>query len=168
MIVTVAILIWLICVTVNDLLDYKISNRLILLGMIFGFGYRFYQEGIMAIVFFPIDFILPILLLFLLFSFRVLGAGDIKVFAVLSGIYGLQITLVLIILSFLYSSILVIIQFLHNNSLISKFLKTISIPLIRVRIFFYGNDIISNFGKQGSLIHFSLAITIAYISILLH
>lgn len=77
--------------------------------------------------------ILPILLLGILFLFRVLGAGDIKLFSVIGGFFGPQFVLRTIVTAFFIGAVLSVIQLIRYQNLmyrlqylakfISEFLK---------------------------------------------
>ena len=63
----------------------KISNRLIVSGLIWGLAFRLMGDGMAGVLPFLIHISIPVILLFLLFSLRILGAGDIKLFSIAGG-----------------------------------------------------------------------------------
>ncbi len=71
-----------------DLKTWRISNRLILLGLMMGLSFRIVSDGWFGIVIFLGHIILPVILLFILYHIRGLGAGDIKLFSMISGFLG--------------------------------------------------------------------------------
>ena len=65
---------------VMDFGNGRISNRLIVSGLIWGLAFRLLGEGSAGAVHFLMNISIPVILLFLLFSLCILGAGDIKLF----------------------------------------------------------------------------------------
>lgn len=68
-----------------DFGNEKISNRLIVSGLFWGLAFRLLGEGSAALVHFLVNISIPVILLFLLFQMRAVGAGDIKLFSVVGG-----------------------------------------------------------------------------------
>lgn len=73
-----------------DLRTQKVSNWFILTGLAAGAVYRLFTEGLSGIAAFAAGVFCPILILGILFIFGALGAGDIKLFAVLGGMMGVR------------------------------------------------------------------------------
>ena len=73
-----------------DLISERISNRLIVLGLLLGLVRDLLISGWFGIIEFLLDMILPVIVLFLLYRFRALGAGDIKLFSLLGVWIGLK------------------------------------------------------------------------------
>ena len=65
-----------------DLKSYKISNLLIIFGLILGLIINYCEQGRTSVSLWFFGMLLPILLLFPLFLMKALGAGDIKLFSV--------------------------------------------------------------------------------------
>lgn len=74
----------------TDLFLEKVPNKWILLGLAAGAGYQGLSHGAGGMPLFLGGVFLPLLLLFPLFCFRMMGAGDIKLMAVLGGILGVS------------------------------------------------------------------------------
>lgn len=68
-----------------DFGNEKISNRLIVSGLFWGLAFRLLGEGNAGVVHFLVNISIPVILLFLLFQMRAVGAGDIKLFSVAGG-----------------------------------------------------------------------------------
>lgn len=64
----------------------RVSNRLIMSGLIAGFYFKLAEYGWYGIYYFLRNISVPVILLYLLFLMRVLGAGDIKLFSMIGGI----------------------------------------------------------------------------------
>lgn len=83
-------MIWCILAGANafDAKNYKIPNQLICLGYVLGIMSCIFSYGISGIRIFVLNAIWPIVLLYLLFSIGAIGAGDIKLFSVMSSMVG--------------------------------------------------------------------------------
>lgn len=85
----------------QDLNCRRISNRLILTGIGCGVSLRVFAEGIWQIGRLTADLLLPVGLLFILYLFRVLGAGDLKLFSMISIFIGRKACFCVICYAFL-------------------------------------------------------------------
>lgn len=88
----------------QDIRSGKISNRLIVLGMVFGGCLQVLQHHAEGIYFFLRNISVPIILFYLLFQMRVLGAGDIKLFSMMGSILTIQELCKCIVYGFLHNS----------------------------------------------------------------
>jgi len=73
-----------------DIQTSRISNRLILAGLMIGYIRNLSGYGWEGSIYFLIQISLPVLIFYLLFLMRALGAGDIKLFSVISSCMGLE------------------------------------------------------------------------------
>jgi len=121
--------------------ETRISNRLIVSGLMIGFVFRIMTEGITGVFFFVVNILIPVILLYLLFQMRALGAGDIKLFSMLGAYISTELLLRLMFLSFVIGALLGICKIIYQF----VFLKY-------------------ELGKLTQ-IHFSPAILIAYIGL---
>ena len=78
---TLTLLTVLVFAVAADFREMRISNRLIASGLMMGLALRILGEGGAGIVHFLVNISIPVILLFLLFQLRVIGAGDIKLFS---------------------------------------------------------------------------------------
>lgn len=89
-----------------DLLKQKVSNVWILLGWCLGLVYWFSARGVPGgLKIFLLGALLPVVLWYPLFYFRMLGAGDIKLFSVLGGFLGWKMILRGMVLSFVIGAV---------------------------------------------------------------
>ena len=130
---------FLVCAVYTDLKKTRISNRLIISGLIVGFIFRIFTEGLNGIWFFSINIFIPVIFLNLLFQMRALGAGDIKLFSMLGAYISIDVLLRLMVLAFVIGAFMGICKIIYQFA----FLKY-------------------ELGKLTQ-IHFSPAILIAYI-----
>lgn len=75
---------------VQDIYSGKVSNKLILLGLVFGFSYKIWDYGASGIYYFLRNISVPVVMFYLLFLMHVLGAGDIKLFSMIGGILTIE------------------------------------------------------------------------------
>ncbi len=87
---SITLLLVLLLAVIMDFRERRISNRLIALGLVSGLILRVIGEGSIGIVHFIVNISIPVILLFLLFQLRALGAGDIKLFSVVGGFVMIQ------------------------------------------------------------------------------
>ncbi|MBO5069984.1 MAG: prepilin peptidase [Roseburia sp.] len=123
---------------VTDFKEARISNRLIASGLIWGLAFRIMGEGSAGIVHYLVNVSIPVILLFLLFQMRALGAGDIKLFSVAGGFISTRQLLLLIPAAIVAAGMIGVGK------------------LVRERKF------CGFLGKERTQIHFSVAILIGY------
>ena len=91
-----------------DVRNEKIANGAIVIFIFIGLIYQTTIHGVVGIVEYLKGAGVPLLLLFVLFVFRMLGPGDIKLLSALGGIMGIGAILKCIVLSFIFGAILAI------------------------------------------------------------
>lgn len=89
-----------------DLKNEKISNMWILFGWCTGLIYQIFLKGPGRIPYFLYGSAMPVMFLFILFSARMLGAGDIKLLSVIGGLMGPFTVFKCILYSFLCGAVL--------------------------------------------------------------
>lgn len=100
----------LILAVADDVREMKISNRLIAFGLGLGLAFRIFGEGIAGILHFLVNISIPVILLFLLYHMRVVGAGDIKLISVVSSFFTWDQTAVLIAVAFVAASVIGLVK----------------------------------------------------------
>ena len=88
----------------------KISNRLIVCGLIWGLVLKIWGNGYVGILYFILNITIPVVLLFLLFQMHALGAGDIKLFSLVGSFLTTKQLFLVMFDSFLF----VFVLFLGN------------------------------------------------------
>lgn len=133
---------------IQDIKEYKISNKLILVGLPISLAVGLADRGWQGFGNWIVGIILPIVLLFVIFCIGGLGAGDIKLLSVIGGYIGKDI-LIVICYSFFAGAILSILHqfYLSLNSLIDNKSQ-------------FSNN--SKINKSKKIICFSVAILIGY------
>ncbi|EOS26873.1 hypothetical protein C806_00465 [Lachnospiraceae bacterium 3-1] len=148
-----------------DIRSGRISNRLILSGLAAGFFFQVVGLGWRGAGVFLINVSLPVILCYLLFLMRALGAGDIKLFSVVGGIWDLHVLIVTIIISFWVAAGMSFGKLLYHRNLVSRlciFGKYIHQIMTTFQLPEYPKE---PQGKQH-IIHFSIAILIGYLIVL--
>lgn len=149
-----------------DIRTKRVSNRLVIFGLCLGFVLHLGMNGWMGILIFFIRIIVPILVFYLFFLMRVLGAGDIKLFSVVCGFIGIRESIRVVMYSFLAGAACSLVVLLYNRNLfarlmyVSDYIKTALVTKSIPR-YDYESD-----GKQN-VIPFSAAIFAGYIVYLL-
>lgn len=75
---------------ISDLKEERIPNSLILAGWFLGAVYQILFYGMIEAAFGCLGALVPIVVLFLFFLFKMLGAGDIKLLSVVGMFYGVE------------------------------------------------------------------------------
>lgn len=76
---------FLIVAAAQDIRSGKVSNGLIATGLMAGAAFQLAEHGAVGAYYFLRNISVPVILLYLLFQMRVLGAGDIKLFSMIGG-----------------------------------------------------------------------------------
>ena len=105
-----------------DLKQQKVDNLWILFGWIAGIGYRFYQLQLRGIPLFFVGSVVPIAVLYWLFYFRMIGAGDIKLLSVIGGFIGPDLVIMCIGWSFVFGAMLSVLILALCDNLIERIL----------------------------------------------
>lgn len=146
---------------VMDLHQGKVKNSWILFGWSTGVTYQMITQGWPGIWQFLYSSMIPIIILFPLFCFRMLGPGDIKLFSALGGIMGLGPILNCIFISFFLGGIISFGILLSSGTLSSRlrhFAAYIHNILKTKQISPYYNP-----GQQPENIHFTVPILLGAI-----
>lgn len=160
----------LMIASVSDLRSYKVKNLYIIigvgLGIFFFIGSHTYQSLEKSCCVF-LGTILPVILLWLLFRYKVIGAGDIKLFSIIGGLYGPRFVMKHMILALFFGAALSIIHFVRHKDFryrMSHFMSFISRQNSVKDILFYPVPYYRK-EKEGysAVIPFTLAITAGFI-----
>lgn len=99
------LLLFLILAVAEDVRKMKISNRLIVSGLVLGLAFRLFGEGITGMLHFLLNISIPVILLFLLYHMHVIGAGDIKLISVVSSFFSWNQTAALVMVAFFTAAV---------------------------------------------------------------
>lgn len=106
----------------EDIKSYTISNVLILIGWISGFLLQIMTNGIQGIGYWCLGCIIPIVVTYVLFYFKMLGAGDIKLLSVIGGMCGIGFLKSVLSVSLFVGAVLSLMQMLRWKQLQIRFL----------------------------------------------
>lgn len=120
------LLILLLLAALEDLRFYKVNNKIIIMGLLLGFIVNVYESGVDGLVIWFLGALTPLVLLFLLYLCRMMGAGDLKVFSFIGCFLGVSFVLRSIVVSFILGAILSFFILLKNRSIFSRCYRVIS------------------------------------------
>lgn len=99
------------------------KNLYIIIGFCFGLLCFFYSNSYKSFEksqSFVLGIILPIILLWILFRYKVIGAGDIKLFSVIGSLYGCPFIIKNMILALFSGAILSVIHFIRQKDFLYR------------------------------------------------
>lgn len=105
-----------------DLSNGRIPNALILAGLGMGFIYQIILNGTLGIILFLGGSFLPVVVFGILYYFRMIGAGDVKLMSVTGAFTGPAVCLSCMLWSVMAGGILSFILILYRRNLVSRLL----------------------------------------------
>lgn len=105
---------------VSDTREYKIKNTITLGISTIGLITNLILYGLEGLIFSLAGWLIPVVLLFIFFALRMLGAGDIKLFAAVGAIMGWKFSVYSIIYSFIAGGIIALIIMLVRKNAIKR------------------------------------------------
>ena len=160
------LLVILVAAVVQDFMYMKISNRLILMGILFSLAFGLTMGGPKQIICMLVNLSFPVIVLYLFYLLGVLGAGDIKLFSIIGGFTNFKLLTGCMFYSFVAAAVIAVGKMLYNRNLrISVFKAGIffrSIP--REGLVSYHRE----WAERRNLMHFSVPILIGYMVAVLH
>lgn len=103
-----------------DILYQRIPNGLILIGLILGLICQISSSGLLGFLLFCAGVIFPVMILGILFYFRMMGAGDIKLLCVAGSFLGPVTGLLCIFYTFLIGGTLSAVLLLKRRNLVRR------------------------------------------------
>lgn len=154
----------LICIitlaVITDKKSYKIKNQYLIIGSLIGLTFNSICCGKEGLITSILGFIIPIVIFFLLFALRMIGAGDIKLYATIGAIMGLEFVLYSILYSLIIGAIGSLLIMIKRRILITRlkcFVKYIYNIVVTGKIDSYYNLELD--GYEG-VIHFTYFIAL--------
>lgn len=155
---------------ISDLHSYKVNNKLILMGMAAGIVFSIWEGGVYGIWNFLSGFMIPILILYVFFTLKMFGAGDIKTLAVIGGLFGTKFVLSCMLYSLFAGGVVCILSMLKSKNLSSicyrlfhrfhYFFQYISRCVVTKKIGVYN---VAEAKEEGAAVHFTIAILIGFL-----
>ncbi len=103
-----------------DITQKRIPNEVIITGLFLGVTYQLWCFRWMGLLFFLSGAMLPIVLLWILYYFRMIGAGDIKLLCMIGGFLGPTGGFYSILDTFLIGGVISSILFLKRRNFFSR------------------------------------------------
>ncbi len=146
----------IIVAVVQDFKNMKISNRLILMGLVLSMAFGIFLGGMPRIIHILLNISFPVVVLYLLYLLGVLGAGDIKLFSVIGGFTNFKTLTDCMLVSFVIAAVIALCKMLYHRNLKSSLFKG---QLFLKEVL--GGNISSyreTMAEERNLMHFSVAI----------
>lgn len=146
----------IIVAVVQDFRSRKISNRLILTGLLLSLAFGVLLGGMSRIPYILLNMSFPVIMLYLLYLLGALGAGDIKLFSIIGGFTNLKMLTGCIVAAFFVGAAMGILKMLRNQNLRFSLFKSWQF----VKGLFLGNvcSYRETMAEERNLIRFSPAI----------
>lgn len=117
----IVLIVFLLIAVYTDWRFGKIYNRQIVLGMIIGIGFRYYESGFSGVFTGLCSFLIPVVFLFPLFRIGTLGGGDIKLLASAAIFLTPAQTILFMGVAFLNGAILALIKMIKERNFVERF-----------------------------------------------
>ena len=151
----------LVVAVVQDFMYTKISNRLILVGLILSLAFGIILGGMPRILNILLNISFPVIVLYLLYLLGVLGAGDIKLFSVIGGLTNFTRLTHCMLAAFFAGGVIAVVKMLLNRNLKFSLFK----GQLFLRQVLKGNLVSyrKTMAEERNLMHFSVAILLGYV-----
>ncbi len=148
---------------VTDILIYKIKNMIIICGLISGLYFQISENGRAGILYAAAGIALPVICLWLLFCFRAIGAGDIKLLSVVGCFVGPVRALDCILYAVVIGGVLSLGKMLYRRNIIERFRYLFGYLHRMLQTGSYEPYCDDTKEKEEYVIHFSMAILISIV-----
>ncbi len=148
----------LVLALISDIKTYKIKNNIVYPFIILGLLTNVYYNSLQGVKESLIGIMLPILLLFILYLLRMLGAGDIKLFSAIGSIMGYGFVFNTILYSIIAGGIIsleILIVKKNGRKRLVYLLKYLKISILTCSMLPYEDF---NEKSDGSKFHFGYAV----------
>ncbi len=146
---------------VQDMVRGKISNRLILAGLLLALICRILQGGIRAVLPYLGNIIFPVIVLYLFYLSGILGAGDIKLFSVMGSFVTFKCLVHCMLMSFVAGALFAILHMLRSKTLRMRLISGFRYLTSQLQGNFHTYETAE--GSAGNLMHFAPAIWLGLI-----
>lgn len=149
----------------SDFKTYRIPNELILSGLVISFIFQFFRGSILSILY-CLGILLIVCIVFLpIYYIHAIGAGDIKLFAMICCFLGIRQGIQIIVVSFLIGGVFSIIKLFRHHIFC---LQLQSLAAYFTQIYYLKKMVPyeSISSQQKNVIHFSLPILLSTILII--
>lgn len=108
------LLVLLLMAVYTDMTKTIIRNRLIIVGFILGLAFRIFGEGRDGFLVYIVNISIPMILLYLLFCWHALGAGDIKLFSMIGAFISTKQLLQIMMMAFGVGAVMGSFKMIHK------------------------------------------------------
>lgn len=153
----------LVSIVANDFYNGKVSNWLILIGMILGIAVRMQEQGAYGMLVFVGGFVGTACCLFLFFLLKMFGAGDIKVLAVLGGWYGISFSITCFVYSIFIGGAVALLSMIRSKTVrirVQSLYQYVTDCVVVGKVQAYPME---KAKESGGTIHFTLEILIGFL-----
>ena len=112
--------IFLVIAFIIDVRHHKLPNWLTAGGMVVGILFHLISNGIDGLIFSFLGLLVAGGIFLLLYVFKAIGAGDVKLFAAIGSLVGIQLVLYMMMYSIIFGGLIGIIILLFTKTFFSK------------------------------------------------
>ncbi len=159
----IILLAFLVIAVIQDFRSLKVSNRLILTGMIVAIFYRLFSNGLESVLLMIPNIIFPIAVLYLLYLAGALGAGDIKLFSLVGCFTDFKELAACMVIAFVWGALASLLKLVHTGDVRRQLFRGGGYLLEIAR----GHCTTYPYAENSLKIHFSLEILLGYVSTIL-
>lgn len=153
----------LIPASVCDLWRYRVPNVIVCTGLVLSLYKNLWTYGMVGLWYFTLNGLIPFVVCFFFYLFHLCGAGDIKLFSIISSYYDFKFCFRVMIVSLLFGAVFSVVKMIRRKNFIcrfryfSKYMKNLAAG--RKPVPYY--DLNTN-GDEG-VIPFTICISMAFI-----
>ncbi len=143
---------------IDDIRNYRIHNSVVLSGLVAGLSLSLIQGGFHGLLMSILAALIPVIILLPLFTLRMLGAGDIKLFCAIGAIMGIEFIFCSMVFAFLAGGVIALVIMLFRRNMLKRlmhiaaYLKSIYLSHSALPYTTFSNK------RDGAKFHFSPAI----------
>ena len=104
-----------------DLYRYRVPNAIICAGLILSLCRNLLLYGVPGIWYFSLNGLIPFVVCFIFYLLHMFGAGDIKLFSIISSYYNFRFCFRVMILSLVIGALLSIFKMIQKKNFICRF-----------------------------------------------
>lgn len=138
--------------TIMDCISFKIKNRYLLISFFISVSYQIYSNDFQVLLPVFIRIFLTFVLLYPIYLIKGIGAGDVKLFLIISIFFSFEEMPWVIFIAFLIGAAEG--TFLLAGSLLQKYRR-------EAQLIFFMQDLMSQLREKNTHIHFTIPITIS-------
>lgn len=155
---------FLIIAVVQDFKALRVSNRLILMGIVVAIFYRLISSGWKSALCMIPNLIFPVIVLYLIYLAGAIGAADVKLFSLVGCYFNFEELVMCMITAFIWGALMSVVILLKDGNTVEKLSASAQYIMDMVRGDFksYPNS------KESSKIHFSFEILCGVITVLIY